>query len=101
MKQIQMSFVNSLHTLSNPRCGIKHDKEGPRMAEQSSVSPISTFVVRFWQEWSAAGSRWRGHIEHVQSGESAAFLDLDEMLDFVRRIGVMGGNESQPTRETE
>ena len=69
------------------------------MAEPSPVPPISTFVVRFWQEWSAAGSRWRGRIEHVQSGEIAAFLGLDEMLDFVRRIGVMGDNESRPARE--
>jgi hypothetical protein len=65
------------------------------MAEPSSVPPISTFVVRFWQEWSAAGSRWRGRIEHVQSGESAAFLDVDGMLEFVRRVGVMIGNESR------
>ena len=71
------------------------------MAEQSSVPPISTFVVRFWQEWSAGGSRWRGRIEHVQSGESATFLDLDGMLDFVRRVGVMGGDESQPASEEE
>jgi hypothetical protein len=67
------------------------------MAESSPLPPVSTFVVRFWQEWSAAGSRWRGRIEHVQSGESAAFLDLDEMLDFLRRVGVMGGEESRPT----
>lgn len=71
------------------------------MAEPSPVPPISTFVVRFWREWSAAGSRWRGRIEHVQSGESAAFLDVDGMLDFVRRIGVMSGNERQPAREEE
>ena len=69
------------------------------MAESSPVPPISTFVVRFWQEWSAAESRWRGHIEHVQSGESATFLSLDEMLNFVRRIGVMAGNESQLVEE--
>ena len=69
------------------------------MAESSPLPPISTFVVRFWQEWSATGSRWRGRIEHVQSGESAVFLGLDGMLDFVRRIGVMGGNESRPVRE--
>ena len=69
------------------------------MAEPSPVPPISTFVVRFWQEWSAAGSRWRGRIEHVQSGESAVFLGLDEMLGFVRRIGVMAGNESRLAEE--
>ncbi|MBC8445643.1 MAG: hypothetical protein H8D74_00440 [Chloroflexi bacterium] len=69
------------------------------MAEPSPVPPISTFVVRFWQEWSAAGSRWRGRIEHVQSGESATFLNLDKLLDFVRRVGVMGDDESQLARE--
>ena len=69
------------------------------MAESSPVPPVSTFVVRFWQEWSAAGPRWRGRIEHVQSGESAAFLGVDEMLEFVRCIGVMGGDESRPERE--
>ena len=71
------------------------------MTESSPVPPISTFVVRFWQEWSAAGSRWRGRIEHVQSGESAAFLGLDEMLDFVRRVGIMRGDESYPERKRE
>ena len=71
------------------------------MAESSPVPPISTFVVRFWREWSAAGPRWRGRIEHVQSGESATFLGLDEMLDFVRRIGVMQGEECQPAGKEE
>ena len=66
------------------------------MAESSPVSPMSIFVVRFWQEWSAAGSRWRGRIEHVQSGESAAFLGLDGMLDFIRSFGTMADDASQP-----
>ena len=71
------------------------------MAESPPVPPISTFVVRFWQEWSAAGSRWRGRIEHVQSGESATFLDADGMLAFIRRAGVMGGDESRLARKKE
>jgi hypothetical protein len=57
-------------------------RKGRRMAESSPVPLVSTFVIRFWQEWSAAGPRWRGRIEHVQSGESVAFLNLDGMLDF-------------------
>ncbi len=69
------------------------------MTESSPVPPISTFVVRFWQDWSATGPRWRGHIEHVQSGESAAFLDLNAMLDFVRHVGVMEGDEGRPAGE--
>jgi len=37
----------------------------------------------------------------VQSSESATFLHLDEMLEFVRRIGVMQGDKSRLTREEE
>jgi len=65
------------------------------MTESPAVPPTSTFVVRFWQEWSAAGPRWRGRIEHVQSGECAAFLGLDGMLDFVRSFGAMPDDESR------
>jgi len=59
------------------------------MTEEPLRPPISTFVIRFWREWSTAGPRWRGRIEHVQSGESAAFLEAREILDFVRSLGVM------------
>jgi hypothetical protein len=69
------------------------------MTESPPVPPISTFVVRFWKEWSAAGPRWRGRIEHVQSGESVAFLGLDEILDFVRSFGAMPNDESRPAKE--
>ena len=69
------------------------------MADPSPVPPASTFVVRFWREWSAGEARWRGRIEHVQSGESATFLGLDAMLDFVRRFGVMADEKSPPVRE--
>ena len=71
------------------------------MAESPPVPPTSTFVVRFWREWSAAGSRWRGRIEHVQSKESATFLDLNGMLDFVRRFGAMADDERGPAGEDE
>lgn len=64
------------------------------MAESSLVPPTSTFVVRCWQEWSATKPRWRGRIEHVQSGKSAAFLGPDEMLDFVRSFGAMPDDAS-------
>jgi hypothetical protein len=58
------------------------------MPETSSISSVSTFVVRFWREWSADAVRWRGRIEHVQSGEAIVFQDLGGMLGFVRRFGV-------------
>ena len=59
------------------------------MVEPSCATPASTFVVRFWREWSAAAGRWRGRIEHVQSGQRAEFVELEGILDFMRNIGVM------------
>jgi hypothetical protein len=53
---------------------------------------ISTFVIRFWREGTDRGPRWRGRIEHVQSGEGSAFLELDEMLRFLRRYGIAIGD---------
>jgi len=47
-----------------------------------------TFVVRFWRDTSAGEGRWRGQIEHVQSGERAAFLDAEGMFRFMRRFGI-------------
>jgi hypothetical protein len=67
------------------------------MTEPSPVPPISTFVVHFWHEWSAAGSRWRGRIEHVQSGESTAFVGLGGMLDFIRRFTALPTEAEQST----
>lgn len=61
--------------------------------------PTSTFVVRFWYETSAGERRWRGQIEHVQSGERVAFLELDAMLSFLRRFGVEAGAPRLPARE--
>lgn len=69
------------------------------MAESTPVPPVSTFVVRFWRDWSATGSRWRGRIEHVQSGEAAAFLELEAMLGFIRRFGVEADDRARPTRD--
>ena len=58
-----------------------------------------TFVVRFWREASAGEGRWRGQIEHVQSGEGVAFLDAEGMWRFVRRFGIAAGDE--PTADEQ
>jgi hypothetical protein len=69
------------------------------MAE-TSQTPASTFVLRFWCEWSAAAGRWRGRIEHVQSGRRADFVDLSDVLDFVQGLGVMEeGRSALPDTE--
>ncbi len=71
------------------------------MDQPSLVASVSTFVIRLWREWSVAGSRWRGRIDHVQSGESAAFLGHDGLLDFLRRFGVTAEDESRPAEKEE
>ena len=63
------------------------------MTESSPIPPASTFVVRFWREWSAAGSRWRARIEHLQSGESASCLDPQGISEFMERLGIKVENE--------
>ena len=65
------------------------------MAEPSSSPPVSTFIVRFWREWSSTGPRWRGHIEHIQSGEAAPILDPHGILDFLQRYGIMADHSNE------
>jgi hypothetical protein len=54
-----------------------------------------------WHEWSVDGSRWRGRIEHLQSGESRAFLDWDGLLSFVHRFAALDGGASQVMKKDE
>lgn len=69
------------------------------MAETaSSIPPASTFVLCFWREWSGAAGRWRGRIEHVQSGHRADFVKLADVLDFVQGLGVMAEDEMTPRK---
>ncbi len=56
----------------------------------------ATFVVRFWRETTSGEVRWRGRIEHIQSGETASFLELDTMLSFLQRFGILSGDYDQP-----
>jgi hypothetical protein len=71
------------------------------MAEPTPIPSTSTFVVRFWREGPAAELRWRGRIEHVQSGQSASFLSLEDALAFVRSLGVMADLPASPQRGQE
>ena len=68
------------------------------MAEPPGVSPVSTFVIRFWREWSIATPRWRGRIEHVQSGQRADFVELEGITEFVQAFGVMAEDQMTPWR---
>jgi hypothetical protein len=64
------------------------------------ATALTTFVVRFWREWSKGQPRWRGRVEHVQSGQGMSFLAVDEMVGFFRMMGVSLAAH-RPTRDTE
>ena len=64
------------------------------MSQTPGLPPVSTFVVRFWREWSVAGARWRGRIEHVLSGQRCDFVELEEILEFVRAFGAMADDQT-------
>lgn len=81
-----MATHGGLRGLSDPRfLGITTVRAGTerRVGEPSAVTLVSTFLIHLWEEWSAAGSRWRRRIEQVQSGESATFFDFEGLLNFV------------------
>ncbi len=63
------------------------------MSAQPRLPPASTFVVRFWREWVADRGRWRGRIEHVQSGQGADFVELERIIAFIRALGTMADDQ--------
>lgn len=69
------------------------------MAESHANPPASTFVIRIWREWTVAREGWRGQIDHVQSGKSCAFLELPELLDFIRSFDIMTGEDKQDSEQ--
>ena len=74
---------------------------GSHMTEPSAVPRVFTFVVRFWKECSATGLRWRGRIQHVESGNSVSFIDVRKMLRFLCCSGVMAEDECLPVEQEE
>jgi hypothetical protein len=69
------------------------------MTEFFPVPAMTTFVVRFWQEWSAGGPRWRGRIEHIPSGKATAFLHEEVMWQFIQSFGITVDPSSEQRTE--
>lgn len=46
----------------------------------------ASFVARIWLERPTDGNAaWRGHIQHIQSGEDLRFRKIFEMRNFLER----------------
>ena len=43
--------------------------------------------------------RWRGRIEHLQSGRRTGFQDLDRLLAFIHSFGAFAEDDGQPKEE--
>ena len=65
------------------------------MHPSAPAAPMLTFVLRIQRETTTGGTRWRGSIEHVQSGEATAFMDFETMLRFLQRFGIRTGNQDR------
>jgi predicted ester cyclase len=57
-------------------------------ARTAETTTTTTFVLRFWREWTGSEARWRGRIEHVQSGRRSDFLGVGELLGFLEGFGI-------------
>ncbi len=57
------------------------------------VLPQNTFVLRIWwsitwDESSGQKRSWRGKAEHIQTGESINFTDMETLVGFIGRFVV-------------
>lgn len=52
---------------------------------RNSAPPLNTFIIRFWREPTQGQIRWRGQVLHIQSGETAAFADVEALVSFMEQ----------------
>ena len=70
------------------------------MPQPSRAEPTSTFILRLRAEWADdGGPRWRGRIDHLQSGEHVSFRTVDAMVGFIRRLTSWQGAEGPPAED--
>lgn len=65
----------------------------------ADTTTTTTFVVHFWREWTGTEPRWRGRVEHVDSGRQANFLEIYDLLSFFLRFGF--GDAGPPAGKSE
>ena len=78
---------------------IRRETENMLNQPSTGITATTTFIVRFWREWTGSNSRWRGRVEHVQSGQQVSFLKIDDLLGFFERFGI--GGEDPPANASE
>lgn len=65
------------------------------VSKKSSVPPLNTFIVRFWRDPDGSVYRWRGQIQHIQTGEQLSFVQGNVMLTFIQQwVKIMENDKS-------
>ena len=70
------------------------------MNEIPTQPSINTFVVRIWYESSLDAPRWRGRVEHLQSGRHLAFIELERILAFIGSLIGVADEQSDARRKS-
>ncbi|RME06245.1 MAG: hypothetical protein D6803_07020 [Anaerolineae bacterium] len=73
-----------------------------------NTPPQNTFIVRFWWEATEASEptlpphkHWRGHVEHIQSGNVRHFRHIEDLLGFIEEfLGPPAFPHPPPPEET-
>lgn len=58
-----------------------------------SPAQRESFIVRIWREKSQ--SEWKGQVQHVSSGDSAPFKDLQDLVSYLERWAARSGGEQK------
>lgn len=60
---------------------------------------VESFVVRFTAEsGDDVAANWRGHIEHVQSGQAQYFTEMQTAVEFMQSVLVAGPRKQARVR---
>lgn len=65
-------------------------------AEDQSIPPTQTFVVRLRLEYSLVAPQWRGRVVHLESGEAASFQDWEQLVAFLASQGQIRSSPPLP-----
>jgi len=67
--------------------GDEHAGAGEAPAQGGSSLPVSrSFVVQFTADTVPASRRFRGRVEHIDSGRSRRFNSLDDLAAFITEV---------------
>jgi hypothetical protein len=82
---------------------LQRDADQVKLARAAGAATVytTTFIMRFRREWTGTASRWRGRVEHVQSGQHTNFLKVEGLLGFLEGFGFGAGHPPASRRAND